>query len=129
MSKYIAPHDSVAKNKREYNSCVARYFRDELGGAAGIDDNDDDNNDDTATKKRACTGMMGQSHPERCRVVPRRNKDKTRRVKGTYTIGGGRGLEEEEGLKRATTRGDSLVSACDISAAILQDQVLARMYS
>jgi len=37
-SKYMAPHDSAAKNKGEYDSCVACYFRDEQGN-----DDDDDN--------------------------------------------------------------------------------------
>lgn len=31
----MAPHDSAAKNKGEYDSCVACYFRDELGGRSG----------------------------------------------------------------------------------------------
>jgi len=74
MSKYMAPHDSAAKNKGEYDSCVACYFRDELGAQRGLTTT---TTTTTTTKKQACSGMMGQSQPERCRaVVLRRNKDR-----------------------------------------------------
>lgn len=35
-SKYMAPHDSTAKNKGEYDNCVACYFRDEQRAQRGM---------------------------------------------------------------------------------------------
>jgi len=35
-SKYMAPHDSAAKNKGEYDSCIVCYFRDERWAQRGM---------------------------------------------------------------------------------------------
>lgn len=80
----MAPRDSAAKNKGEYDSCVACYFRYELRGCDGRDTTTTATTTATmSTKKRACTGgeLMGQSQPERCRVVVLRpNKDREDRA-------------------------------------------------
>lgn len=104
----MAPRDSAAKNKGEYDSCVACYFRDKSRVQRGL------LTTTTTAKKRACTGMMGQSQPERCcTVVLRRNKDRQdeegKRDDDNRERGG-----KGRGMKQARTRG-SFVSR--ISAA------------
>jgi len=73
----MAPHDSAAKNKGEYDSCVACYFRDELRGCIGGRDNDDDDVEEETGVHGEGEGLTGQSQPERCHVVVLRpNKDR-----------------------------------------------------
>lgn len=102
----MAPHDSVAKNKGEYNSCVACYFRDELGGAVGIDDDnddDDDNNDDEETGVHGDDGTVAsRTMSRRCSPTKQRQDEESKR--DVDNRGKGFGGEGEAGDNKGLSR-------------------------
>lgn len=65
----MAPHDSVAKNKGEYDSCVACYFRDKRDARTTVTEEEQEGRGEEVDSDEGQTcirgGRMAATRPER----------------------------------------------------------------